>query len=93
MRLMADSIRAQVTTSSKSQPPQVQPGPPDELPAVLTVDELASLLRLNRKTVYESIQKGEIPGARRLGRTIRISRDAVLVWLSQDRTAASTKRR
>ena len=53
-----------------------------ELPAVLTVDELASLLRLNRKTTYEALARGEIPGARRIGRSYRISRDAVLQWFA-----------
>jgi excisionase family DNA binding protein len=38
------------------------------LPELLRVEELAELLRVDRKTVYEAIAKGEIPGARRLGR-------------------------
>lgn len=53
----------------------------DTLPPVLTVDELALLLRLNRKTAYEALARGEIPGARRIGRSYRISRDTVLDWL------------
>ena len=57
--------------------------PASNLPDVLTVDETAALLRMDRKTVYNAIQRGEIPGARRLGRSIRLSRDAVLAWLSQ----------
>jgi excisionase family DNA binding protein len=52
-----------------------------ELPDVLTVDELATLLRVNRKTAYEAVARGEIPGACRVGRTIRICRDTVLDWL------------
>jgi hypothetical protein len=32
-----------------------------EPPSVLTVDEVAGLLRVNRKTVYELIARGEIP--------------------------------
>ena len=52
-----------------------------ELPPILTVDELADFLRLNRKTVYEAVSRGEIPGVRRIGHTFRISRDAVLQWL------------
>ena len=53
----------------------------DALPQVMTVDELARLLRVNRKTAYDALARGEIPGARRIGRTYRISRDAVLEWL------------
>ena len=52
-----------------------------DLPMVMTVDEVASMLRLNRKTVYEMISKGQIPGVVRTGRKIRISRQAVLNWI------------
>jgi excisionase family DNA binding protein len=64
-------------------------------PAVLTVDELAALLRVNRKTVYDALSRGEIPGTRRLGATYRILRDAVLEWLAsgQDRVARSRRNR
>jgi excisionase family DNA binding protein len=51
------------------------------LPPILCVEELAALLRVNRKTAYEAVSQGRIPGARRIGRTIRIDRDAVLEWL------------
>ncbi len=51
------------------------------LPPVLTVDEVARLLRVNRKTLYESVRLGHVPGVVRMGRTIRIGRDALLEWL------------
>jgi len=51
-------------------------------PAVLTVDEAAALLRVDRKSIYESIRRGELPGVVRVGRIIRISRPALLQWLS-----------
>ena len=57
-----------------------EPSSPN-LPSILTVDELAVLLRVNRKTAYDAIAEGRIPGARRVGRAIRVSRDAVLQWL------------
>ena len=62
-------------------------------PSVLTVDELAELLRVNRKTVYDALSRGDIPGARRIGATYRILRDAVLEWLAsgQDRAARSRR--
>ena len=53
------------------------------LPEVVTVESLAAFLGLNRKTIYAAIDRGEVPGARRVGRAIRILRDAVLVWLAQ----------
>ncbi len=66
-----------------------------EAPAILTVDELADLLRVNRKTLYYALSRGEIPGARRIGATYRIYRDAVLTWLTsgQDRAARSRRNR
>jgi excisionase family DNA binding protein len=67
--------------------PQVQP-PSVESP-VMTVDELAALLRVNRKSVYEAIARGEIPGIRRIGRTVRASREAVLTWLAEGRVSRS----
>ncbi len=48
------------------------------LPAILTVDEAAKLLRLNRKTLYEVIRLQQPAWAIRFGRTIRVSRDALL---------------
>jgi excisionase family DNA binding protein len=62
------------------------------LPPVLTVHELAALLRVDRKTVYNLISGGDIPGVRRLGKTIRISRDAVLRWLSEGQGRVSRSR-
>jgi excisionase family DNA binding protein len=68
---------------------------PSEDPSVLTVDELAALLRVNRKTVYDALARNEIPGARRIGASYRILRDAVLEWLAsgQDRVARSRRNR
>jgi excisionase family DNA binding protein len=60
---------------------------------VLTVDELASLLRVDRKTVYAAIARGEIPGVRRIGSLLRISRERVLAWLSQGQDRVSRSRR
>lgn len=54
------------------------------LPPILKADEVAALLRINRKTLYEAVQRGEVPGAFRIGRSLRFRRDAVLLWLSGD---------
>ena len=62
------------------------------LPPILTVDELAAFLRLNRKTVYEAVSRGEIPGVRRIGHTFRISRDSVLQWLRSQGGFGSRRR-
>ena len=53
----------------------------ERLPTFITVDELAVLLRVNRKTAYEAVANGTVPGVHRIGRTIRITRDTVVGWL------------
>jgi excisionase family DNA binding protein len=63
----------------------------EDLPQVLTADELASLLRINRKTVYAGFKAGEIPGGKRIGGTIRFSRDAVLRWLAEGQVSRSSR--
>jgi excisionase family DNA binding protein len=69
--------------------------PSGSTPPVLTVDELATLLRVDRKTVYAAISRGEIPGVRRIRKAYRIHRDTVLTWLrsGQGRDARQGSRR
>jgi excisionase family DNA binding protein len=52
-----------------------------DAPEFLTVEEAAALLRVNRKTVYESIRLKQVPGVVHLGRSIRIRRAALLTWM------------
>ncbi len=47
---------------------------------VITVDEAARWLRVNRKTIYDAATRGELPSAR-LGRRVLLSRQAVEAWL------------
>lgn len=47
---------------------------------VLTLDEAAALLRLDRRTVADAIRRGDLPG-RKIGRRWRLSRRAVLRWI------------
>ena len=54
--------------------------PDFESDVVLTVDEAARLLRVDRKTLYASISAGEVPAAR-IGGAIRLSRTALLRYL------------
>ena len=56
-----------------------------DLPAVLNPDELAVLLRMRKRAVLDAIQRGELPGVRRVGRRIRADRDTVLRWLADGR--------
>jgi excisionase family DNA binding protein len=79
--------------SGPAGPPAHDEEATDDLPEVLTVDELAKLLRVERKTVYAAIGRGEIPGVRRIGSLLRASRDAVLAWLAQGQGRVSRSRR
>lgn len=47
---------------------------------VMTVDEAAAFLRIGRNQLYDAIGRLEIPH-RRIGRTIRLSRNALIQWL------------
>lgn len=49
-------------------------------PEVLTLDEAAELLRVDRTDVTELLEAGDLP-ARRVGTQWRLSRSAVLAWL------------
>lgn len=63
--------------------------PPSTFADIMTVDETAKFLRLNRKTLYNAIRKGELPGVRRLGRRFLISRETVLQWLREGQGSVS----
>lgn len=60
---------------------------------VLTADEVAELLRVDRKSIYAAVARGEVPGVLRLGRLIRFSRSVVLRWVREGQTPSRTRRR
>lgn len=64
----------------------------DTLPEVLTADEVAQLLRVNRKTIYAAVQRGELRG-QRIGSTLRFSRARVLQWLAEGQVSRSSRGR
>ncbi|MEI8256141.1 MAG: helix-turn-helix domain-containing protein [Deltaproteobacteria bacterium] len=59
---------------------------------VMTVDELADLLRVDRKSVYAAIQRNEIPGVQRIGKTLRIHRATVVAWLADGQVSPRSRR-
>src|SRR5256885_11324157 len=74
-------------SGAQSQPAIREPAPiasaptgSKDLPAVMTADELAAFLRVDRKTVYDAVQDGTLP-ALRLRKVIRFSREEVLQFL------------
>lgn len=85
-RMPPGSLRSPGENDSNAKPPR-------SIPRFLTVDELADLLRVNRKTVYEAIARGKIPGARRVGGAYRIFRDAVLGWFAGQSGVSRSRRK
>ena len=57
---------------------------------VLTVEEVAEILRLHPDTVYRKVEADEIPGAFRVGEgekaPIRISKKVFLEWVHKEAT-------
>lgn len=72
------SVRVSLVSHTTSESDATPPGDP----CIMTVDEVAELLRLNRKTVYELVRQGKIP-VRRGGRSLRANREIVMRWLSE----------
>lgn len=78
-------------TSVAAAMPESPPPVLEEL-KVLTPKELAELLHINVKTVYDRISRGEVPGVIRSGRTVRLARPAIVAWLSSGDTAPAKAR-
>ena len=53
----------------------------DDQPDVLNVAQAAKLLQKGRNQIYDACGRGEIPH-RRIGKSIRFSRAALLAWLA-----------
>ena len=54
----------------------------DDIPLVLTVEELMPILGIGRNTAYELIRSDQIRSVR-IGRQLRVPKDAVLDFLTQ----------
>jgi excisionase family DNA binding protein len=60
----------------------------DALPSLLTIAEVAVLLRTSRKAVYAMAERGQLPGLTRIGRRLLVRRDDVRLWLDERRAAS-----
>jgi excisionase family DNA binding protein len=58
----------------------------------ITVDEAAELMRLDRKTVYQCVKDGELPGARRVKGAVRIHRATLIEWFRGPAARRSRRR-
>ena len=66
-------------------------GADSSVPEVLTTQEAVRLLRISRPTLYELIKRREIP-VRKVGRSYRFCRSALLTWLAgKDRVSHSRR--
>ena len=54
----------------------------DARESLLTVEEMAQILRISRAKAYAMAQSGEVPTVR-LGRSVRIRRDRLQAWLDE----------
>lgn len=72
--------------AANAPPPATDPDAAD----VLDADQVAALLGVNRKTVYEAAGRGDLP-SRRLGRRLLFSRIAVLAWLRWNQCTGSSR--
>ena len=54
-----------------------------DIPLIMTVEDLMPLLLIGRNTAYELVRSGEIKSIR-IGRQIRITRDALIEFLEKD---------
>lgn len=64
----------------------------EELPLLLTVDEAAEVLRIGRNGAYAAVANGSLPSVR-IGRTIRIPRDALAVLIRANPRAPGERQR
>ena len=79
-RVVIPRERVDATVSSR--------GEVDLPPRLLTVKDLAALLSTSRSGVYSRVARGQIPGALRLGRTLRFDPRVIAQWLSANSASA-----
>ena len=60
-------------------------GPAEEAPLLMTVRDVEQQLQLGRTRTYELLRSGEIPIIR-IGRVLRVPRDALLQWIDAHTT-------
>ena len=56
-----------------------------EPPILLTVDEVAAVLRTTRPAIYAMIERRQVPGVIRIRRRVLFRADGLLHWLDQKR--------
>jgi len=62
------------------------------MPQVLTIQEVAKVLRLGERTVYTLAREGRIGGAIKIGNQWRFDRDELFAWLKSGGAAQASPR-
>lgn len=55
----------------------------DALPVLLTVDDVAQLLRTTNRAIYAMVERQQLPGLVRIGRRVLFRTADLLDWLNQ----------
>jgi excisionase family DNA binding protein len=61
------------------------------MPTLLTVPEVAGVVRTTVPAVYTMIARCQLPGVTRIGRRVLVRADVLLEWLNQNRAPSPTK--
>ena len=61
---------------------------PDDPNRMLTIPEVAAILRTTRKAVYAMAERGQLPGLVRVRRRLLVRQDDLLDWLHRSRAAS-----
>ncbi len=61
-------------------------------PTMMTVAQFAEMMMVSKKTIYEAIRTGGLPGVVKIGRRYRINLDAVLTSFRQGHGIPSRKK-
>lgn len=52
------------------------------MPEYLNITEVAQMLRLGERVVYDILRGGRIPGAAKAGNKWRVDRDKLVAWMA-----------
>lgn len=83
--------RLEAAAGIQAAPPPILVEPTDEDREVMSADEVAAFLGVDRNTVYDYAGRGVIPH-QRLGKRILFRRGALVSWLDESCKAASIRK-
>ena len=76
-----DDASAMAFARAIASPVDGVPSADDSRADICTVAEVARWLKVDRKTIYDAVNRRELPSAR-LGRRVLLSRTAITEWLA-----------